>query len=83
MNSPRPKPRVAVASAVGLVLTGLGEGAATTVRAATGHTIVLGVGGDTSHGSAGTRYDAVMTSGYPSEASQNAIQPTSVAAGYR
>ncbi|NKZ07436.1 arabinofuranosidase catalytic domain-containing protein [Actinomadura latina] len=44
--------------------------------------IILGTGGDNSIGSAGTFYEGVMTSGYPSEATENAVQAGIVAAGY-
>ena len=45
--------------------------------------IILGIGGDNSNGSAGTFYEGVMTSGYPSDATENAVQANVVAAGYR
>jgi Cellulose binding domain./Alpha-L-arabinofuranosidase B, catalytic. len=45
--------------------------------------IILGIGGDNSHGAAGTFYEGVMTSGYPSEATENAVQANIVAAQYR
>jgi hypothetical protein len=45
--------------------------------------IILGIGGDNSNGSAGTFYEGVMTSGYPSDATENAVQANIVAAGYR
>ena len=44
--------------------------------------IILGIGGDNSNGSAGTFYEGVMTSGYPSDATENAVQANIVAAGY-
>ncbi len=44
--------------------------------------IILGIGGDNSHGSAGTFYEGVMTSGYPSDATDSAVQASIVAAGY-
>jgi hypothetical protein len=44
--------------------------------------IILGIGGDNSKGSAGTFYEGVMTSGYPSDATQNAVQANITAAGY-
>ena len=44
--------------------------------------IILGTGGDNSKGSAGTFYEGVMTSGYPSDATQNAVQANITAAGY-
>ncbi|WP_433087578.1 arabinofuranosidase catalytic domain-containing protein [Dactylosporangium sp. CA-052675] len=44
--------------------------------------IILGIGGDNSHGSAGTFYEGVMTSGYPSNATEDAVQANINAAGY-
>ncbi len=44
--------------------------------------ILLGIGGDNSHGSAGTFYEGVMTSGYPSDSAENAVQANIVSAGY-
>ena len=44
--------------------------------------IVLGNGGDNSNGSAGTFYEGVMTAGYPSDATDDAVQANVVAAGY-
>ncbi|MEW9530000.1 alpha-L-arabinofuranosidase B [Microbispora sp. NPDC049125] len=44
--------------------------------------IILGIGGDNSVGAAGTFYEGVMTSGYPSDATENAVQAGIVAAGY-
>ncbi|MET7403113.1 alpha-L-arabinofuranosidase B [Dactylosporangium sp. NPDC005572] len=44
--------------------------------------IILGIGGDNSHGSAGTFYEGVMTSGYPTDATENAVQANINAAGY-
>ena len=44
--------------------------------------IILGIGGDNSHGSAGTFYEGVMTSGYPSDSAENAVQANIVSAGY-
>jgi hypothetical protein len=44
--------------------------------------IILGIGGDNSNGAAGTFYEGVMTSGYPSDATDNAVQASIVAAGY-
>ncbi|MCK2218812.1 alpha-L-arabinofuranosidase B [Actinomadura sp. ATCC 31491] len=44
--------------------------------------IILGIGGDNSHGSAGTFYEGVMTTGYPTDATENAVQANLVAAGY-
>ncbi|WP_308169787.1 arabinofuranosidase catalytic domain-containing protein [Acrocarpospora catenulata] len=45
--------------------------------------ILLGIGGDNSNGARGTFYEGVMTSGYPSDATENAVQANIVAAGYR
>ncbi|SHM87052.1 arabinofuranosidase catalytic domain-containing protein [Actinacidiphila paucisporea] len=36
--------------------------------------IILGTGGDNSKGAQGTFYEGVMTSGYPSDATENAVQ---------
>ncbi|HVV23312.1 MAG TPA: arabinofuranosidase catalytic domain-containing protein [Pseudonocardiaceae bacterium] len=44
--------------------------------------IILGIGGDNSKGSAGTFYEGVMTSGYPSASTESAVQANIVAAGY-
>ncbi|KAF6816125.1 alpha-L-arabinofuranosidase B domain protein [Colletotrichum sojae] len=44
--------------------------------------INLGIGGDNSVGAQGTFYEGVMTSGYPSESTENAVQTNIVAAGY-
>jgi non-reducing end alpha-L-arabinofuranosidase len=44
--------------------------------------IILGIGGDNSKGSAGTFYEGVMTSGFPSDATENSVQANIVAAGY-
>ena len=44
--------------------------------------IILGIGGDNSVGAAGTFYEGVMTSGYPSAATENAVQANITAAGY-
>ncbi|MEV0976291.1 alpha-L-arabinofuranosidase B [Streptomyces sp. NPDC049915] len=44
--------------------------------------IILGIGGDNSNGSAGTFYEGVMTSGYPSDATENAVQADINAVGY-
>jgi hypothetical protein len=44
--------------------------------------ILLGIGGDNSKTSAGTFYEGVMTSGYPTDATENAVQANIVAAGY-
>ncbi len=43
--------------------------------------IILGIGGDSSHGAAGTFYKGVMTSGYPSDATDNAVQANITATG--
>jgi hypothetical protein len=44
--------------------------------------IILGIGGDNSHGAVGTFYEGVMTSGYPSDAAENSVQENVVAANY-
>src|SRR3954454_14511334 len=44
--------------------------------------IILGIGGDNSKGSAGTFYEGVMTSGYPSDATENGVQANITSAGY-
>jgi hypothetical protein len=44
--------------------------------------IILGIGGDNSKGASGTFYEGVMTTGYPSDATDNAVQANIVAAGY-
>ena len=44
--------------------------------------IILGIGGDNSKSSAGTFYEGVMTSGYPSSSTEASVQANIVAAGY-
>lgn len=44
--------------------------------------IILGVGGDNSNASAGTFFEGAMTSGFPSQASDDLVQANIVAAGY-
>ncbi|KAH7309815.1 Arabinosidase B [Stachybotrys elegans] len=44
--------------------------------------IILGIGGDNSISAQGTFYEGVMTSGYPSDATENAVQANIVAARY-
>ncbi|MEO8482766.1 MAG: arabinofuranosidase catalytic domain-containing protein [Acidobacteriota bacterium] len=44
--------------------------------------ILLGIGGDNGNGSSGTFYEGVMTSGYPTEATTDAVQANVVAAKY-
>jgi non-reducing end alpha-L-arabinofuranosidase len=44
--------------------------------------IVLGIGGDNSNKAQGTFYEGVMTSGYPSDATENSVQANIVAAKY-
>jgi hypothetical protein len=44
--------------------------------------IILGIGGDNSKSSAGTFYEGVMTSGYPSSTTEAAVQANIVAARY-
>jgi hypothetical protein len=44
--------------------------------------IILGIGGDNSNWSQGTFFEGAMTSGYPSDATDAAVQANIVAAGY-
>ena len=44
--------------------------------------IVLGIGGDNSHASAGSFFEGVMTAGFPSDSADKAIQSDIVAVGY-
>ena len=44
--------------------------------------IVLGTGGDDSNGSVGSFFEGVMTSGYPSDATDNLVQANIVSAAY-
>jgi non-reducing end alpha-L-arabinofuranosidase len=44
--------------------------------------IILGIGGDNSKGADGTFYEGVMTSGFPSAATENSVQASIVSAGY-
>jgi hypothetical protein len=44
--------------------------------------IILGIGGDNSNSAQGTFYEGVMTSGYPSDATENSVQANVVAAKY-
>lgn len=44
--------------------------------------IILGIGGDNSIRAQGTFYEGVMTTGYPSDATENAVQANIVAAKY-
>jgi hypothetical protein len=44
--------------------------------------IILGIGGDNSNGAQGTFYEGVMTSGYPSDATENAVQANINSVGY-
>jgi non-reducing end alpha-L-arabinofuranosidase len=44
--------------------------------------ILLGIGGDNGNGSAGTFYEGVMTAGYPTDATTDAVQANIVAAKY-
>jgi non-reducing end alpha-L-arabinofuranosidase len=44
--------------------------------------IVLGVGGDNSHASAGSFFEGAMTAGFPTDSADNAIQSNIVAVGY-
>jgi hypothetical protein len=45
--------------------------------------ILLGIGGDNSVSGAGTFFEGVLTSGYPSDAIENAVQANITAAGYK
>jgi hypothetical protein len=45
--------------------------------------IILGIGGDNSNGSAGSFFEGAMTSGYPSDATENAVQASITAASYQ
>ncbi|GAB1691151.1 arabinofuranosidase catalytic domain-containing protein [Krasilnikovia sp. M28-CT-15] len=44
--------------------------------------IILGTGGDNSNRNMGTFFEGVMTSGYPSDAADNAVQANIVSVGY-
>ncbi len=44
--------------------------------------ILLGIGGDNGNGSAGTFYEGVMTAGFPTDATTDAVQANIVAAKY-
>ncbi|MDG6107961.1 arabinofuranosidase catalytic domain-containing protein [Dactylosporangium aurantiacum] len=44
--------------------------------------ILLGIGGDNSVSGRGTFFEGVLTAGYPSEATENAVQANITAAGY-
>eukprot|EP01050_Picozoa_sp_SAG11_P008504 SAG11_NODE_754_length_7332_cov_5.256325_5_plen_61_part_00 len=44
--------------------------------------LVLGLGGDTSNGGIGTFYEGVLTKGYSTDASDQAVQANIVAAKY-
>jgi hypothetical protein len=44
--------------------------------------IILGIGGDNSNGAQGNFYEGGMTSGYPSNATDDAVQANIIAAGY-
>src|SRR4051812_24225604 len=44
--------------------------------------IILGIGGDNSKGAQGTFYEGVMTSGYPSENTENVVQANINSVGY-
>jgi hypothetical protein len=44
--------------------------------------IILGIGGDNSNASAGSFFEGCMTAGYPSDATEDAIQSNIVATGY-
>src|SRR2546423_6733098 len=44
--------------------------------------IILGIGGNNSVGAAGTFYEGVMTSGFPSDATENAVQANITSVAY-
>jgi hypothetical protein len=44
--------------------------------------IILGIGGDNSKQAVGSFFEGAMTSGYPSDATENSVQANIVAAGY-
>jgi non-reducing end alpha-L-arabinofuranosidase len=44
--------------------------------------IILGIGGDNSHASAGSFFEGAMTAGFPTDSTENAVQSNIVAAGY-
>jgi hypothetical protein len=44
--------------------------------------IILGTGGDNSNSSAGSFFEGVMTSGYPTDAADNSVQANIVSVGY-
>jgi hypothetical protein len=44
--------------------------------------IILGIGGDNSKSAAGSFFEGAMTSGYPTDAAENAVQANIVSAGY-
>ena len=44
--------------------------------------ILLGIGGDNSHASAGSFFEGVMTAGFPTDSTDNAVQSNIVAVGY-
>ncbi len=45
--------------------------------------IILGIGGDNSKSSAGSFFEGAMTSGYPTNAAENAVQANIVSVGYK
>lgn len=44
--------------------------------------IILGIGGDNSHGGVGTFYEGAITQGYSGDAADVALQANIAAAGY-
>jgi hypothetical protein len=44
--------------------------------------IILGIGGDNSNSSAGSFFEGVLTSGYPTDAADNSVQANIVSVGY-
>ncbi len=45
--------------------------------------VILGIGGDNSNGSDGSFFEGVLTAGYPSATTENAVQANIVAVGYQ
>jgi len=44
--------------------------------------IILGVGGDNSHATAGSFFEGVMTAGFPNDSADSAVQSNIIAVGY-
>ena len=45
--------------------------------------LILGIGGDDSHGAVGTWFEGAITAGYSSDAADDAVQASIVAAGFQ